>query len=387
MVRQIFKGRVIAAAGPLPGQFTVDKLKIWTSKRKGVFRDDFDDDVTHLLCTQEQFEKKVPRVREALERGKSCHLVHLDWFEFSTVKEKRQPEQLYSMRSIHAKHKAKKREQARIEKGKRDGEKFVNTNFYHIYTDRSNFDYQISITRDDEDTGEMGQRYTLCLWESNASPHLYWFTAKFLKRRGDSQPSYHRPSSCPGKWRAEFDKFQDFFQIKTGINWEDRVTLAMTKPSPYFQYAPPEDGSPVGRRLRFSDSEYCWKINAELRGLPWPRPKETAEMVRDQDVAVNGPIVCDDDEREIPSLGDEEARDQDGSSSDSDEEGAEPQDIGIQGHSQSPPEGMTAKCLEDVSSSVGSPRSDSASQEDSSFSSSQTTLCDSENPSENPLVR
>lgn len=61
MVRQIFKNRVIAAAGPLPGQLTVDNLKRWTSVRKGVFSDDFDQAVTHLLCTEEQFGKKIPR--------------------------------------------------------------------------------------------------------------------------------------------------------------------------------------------------------------------------------------------------------------------------------------------------------------------------------------
>lgn len=61
MVRQIFKGRVLAAAGPLPGQLTVENLKRWTALRKGHFSEDLDDTVTHLLCTRDQFKKKVPR--------------------------------------------------------------------------------------------------------------------------------------------------------------------------------------------------------------------------------------------------------------------------------------------------------------------------------------
>lgn len=61
MPSQIFKGKVFAAAGPLPGQFTVDNLKRWTSLRKGIFLDDFDESVTHLLCTREQWDEKVPR--------------------------------------------------------------------------------------------------------------------------------------------------------------------------------------------------------------------------------------------------------------------------------------------------------------------------------------
>lgn len=60
MPRQIFKNRVIAAAGPLPGQFTVDNLKQWTKQRRGRFQESFDEQVTHLLCTQEQFDTRVP---------------------------------------------------------------------------------------------------------------------------------------------------------------------------------------------------------------------------------------------------------------------------------------------------------------------------------------
>lgn len=77
------------------------------------------------------------------------------------------------------------------------------------------------------------------LWESNAKPHLYWFTAKFLKRKGDSQPVYHRPSRCSGKWRHEMDLFMDFFRIKTGIEWQDRVLREKTMPGSFFQYSPP----------------------------------------------------------------------------------------------------------------------------------------------------
>ncbi|KAK2928517.1 BRCT domain superfamily [Fusarium oxysporum f. sp. vasinfectum] len=241
MVAQIFKGRIIAAAGPLPGQLTVENLRRWTSLRKGVFIEDFDETVTHLLCTKEQFDKKLPKVRKALKLGKGIHIVHCDWFEYSTVKNKKLPEADYSMRSLVAKENAKKREKARIEKGKRNAEKFVNTNLFHLYRDRLNFVYQVDITRDNEFTGEFGQKYSLCLWESNAKPHLYWFTAKFLKHKGSAQPVYHRPSPHEGKWRAQMGLFVDFFKKKTGIDWQDRVSLAQTMPSSYFQYEPPRE--------------------------------------------------------------------------------------------------------------------------------------------------
>lgn len=148
MPRRIFKNLVIAAAGPLPGQLTVDSLRQWTTIRKGVFTEDFDEHVTHLLCTREQFNQKLPRsnsyiiitslnldiqpsdrviVKEALARGKQQHIVHCDWFEISAVNDKKQPERDYSMRSILAKQNAAKRELARIEKGKREGERAVNS--------------------------------------------------------------------------------------------------------------------------------------------------------------------------------------------------------------------------------------------------------------------
>ncbi|KAJ4012190.1 hypothetical protein NW752_004584 [Fusarium irregulare] len=279
MPSQIFKGRVFAAAGPLPGQFTVDNLKRWTSLRKGIFLDDFDETVTHLLCTREQWDNKVPRIKQALKRHKNFPIIHCDWYEFSTVQNKRLPEKDYSMRSLQAKLNAKRREKERWEKGIQQGKKFVNTNFYHLYRDRLNFVYEIDITRDDEMTGDFGQKYTLYLWESNAKPHLYLFAARFLKKKGSTQPSYHRPSPHEGPWRQEMDLFMDFFKKKTGIDWQDRVTLANTQPRAYFQYTPPVRGKPIGRRLRH-DIDYCREINAEILGLPWP-PIENPESSKD----------------------------------------------------------------------------------------------------------
>ncbi|KAL3593743.1 hypothetical protein FPOAC2_08044 [Fusarium poae] len=271
-------------------------MKRWTSLRKGVFLDDFDETVTHLLCTREQWDKKFPRIKQALERHKNFPIIHCDWFEFSTVNDKRLPEKDYSMRSLQAKQNAKRREKERWEKGIQQGKKFVNTNFYHLYRDRLNFVYEVDITRNDETTGEIGQRYTLYLWESNAKPHLYLFAARFLKRKGSTQPSYHRPSPYEGLWQKEMDLFMDFFKKKTGIDWQDRVTLANTQPSAYFQYAPPTDGRPVGRRLRH-DLDYCREINAEILGLPWP-PVENSEGAKDssENEADAGPRPFEDED-------------------------------------------------------------------------------------------
>ncbi|KAK5989170.1 hypothetical protein PT974_10670 [Cladobotryum mycophilum] len=297
MPRQIFKNRVLASAGPLPGQLTLDNLQQWTKIRKGVFSEDFGEDVTHLLCTREQFNQRVSRVKEGLARGKRLHIVHYDWFEFSTVNEKREPERQYSMKNFLAKQNAAKRERARLERGKRQGERGVNPNLFHIYHDRDFFPYQIVITRDDEETGELGQKYTLSLWESNAKPHLYWFTAKFMKKKGTSQSSYHRPSPCSGPWCQEMEYFMEFFRIKTGIEWQDRVLKQGIMSSLFFQYSPPTGGKPIGRRLRFC-YEYCMEVNAQLRGMPWPPVEEkpevqkiTEQIVSDNPTEANLPTI------------------------------------------------------------------------------------------------
>lgn len=63
------------------------------------------------------------------------------------------------------------------------------------------------------------------LYESNARPYLYWFVAKFFKRKGDSQPNYYRPSDTPGLFWREFNLFEHFFEKKTGIPWKKRLIL------------------------------------------------------------------------------------------------------------------------------------------------------------------
>ncbi|KAM0740232.1 hypothetical protein ACQRIT_005416 [Beauveria bassiana] len=300
MPRQIFKNRVLATAGPLPPTITLDNLRTWIPLRKGRFAEAFDDEVTHLLCTHEQFKKRVPLVTKVLKDYKRIHIVHYDWLEFSAVANKRLPEREYSMRNILAKERAEKRERNRQENGRKEGERGVNPTdvpsrvpaLFHIYQDREFFSYQIDLTRNNSDDGEFGQRYALTLWESNAKPHLYWFTAKFMRRKGDPNASYYRPSPCSGKWRHEMDLFLNFFRIKTGIDWQDRVLLAGTTPLSAFQYTPPTGGKPIGRRLRFS-YDCCMELNLEWKQQNLPQEivhkkdseeaEEAVEMAEDYD--------------------------------------------------------------------------------------------------------
>ena len=61
--------------------------------------------------------------------------------------------------------------------------------FFHMYHDNLHFPYQVDITRDDEELGEKGQRYTLCVSNNGASffddplvAHMLVFSSGSLMR-------------------------------------------------------------------------------------------------------------------------------------------------------------------------------------------------------------
>ncbi|KAG9253856.1 uncharacterized protein F5Z01DRAFT_132302 [Emericellopsis atlantica] len=281
MPPQIFKGCVLACAGSLPGQLTPENVKRWTTIRKGTFLRTFDDTVTHLLCTREQFEEqrcvKDTPVKKALDRGKNetkIFILHCDWFEFSASQNKKLPVGEYQLKDRWAYDTAKQREQRRIAQGNRNAERpnYINTNLFHVYRDRVGFYYQFPIHREDTDTGDE-ERYEITLWQSNALPHLYQCTVKHLRRKGDNRPSFLNFTPCAGKFWPQLKYMMDFFQKKTGIEWEDRVLCYNDESRPgKFIYTPPMGGKPVGTRISGDDAEECWRLNAQRRGLPWPTP-------------------------------------------------------------------------------------------------------------------
>lgn len=59
MPKPIFRNLVLCTAGPLEGQYTLEKLREWTKLRKGKFQESFDASVTHLLCTKDQFKARA----------------------------------------------------------------------------------------------------------------------------------------------------------------------------------------------------------------------------------------------------------------------------------------------------------------------------------------
>ncbi|SPQ26141.1 e3e54035-b881-4713-b636-979b6256acb3 [Thermothielavioides terrestris] len=227
--KPIFRGLTIAAAGDLGGgQWTDANIARWVGLREGSFVRDMSEAVTHVVCSADEFKRRGSIVKEALKRLNTCEIVTLDWLEDSMHKRKRLPEDPYSHVQALKRERERERRRLAVLKGLEKAVREVNPYLYHLYRDYTFFEYQV-------------------LHESNnPKPHLYWFVARFYKKKGDPQPKVHRPSHAPGIFAREFALFESFFQIKTGIPWEQRLIKAGTTSKSFFQYQPPTGGKPVG---------------------------------------------------------------------------------------------------------------------------------------------
>ncbi|PNH34916.1 hypothetical protein BJF96_g1827 [Verticillium dahliae] len=219
MAPAIFKNMVLATAGPLPGQFTEENLAMWIKQRK---------------------------VKEAQQKGSRIRVVHYDWFEFSCNRNKKLPEKEYYFDNLLAEERAKRRKQlakARSQRNLAIGEHWINPDLYRVFADVCPFEYQVELFRIFTDNfGTCEEKYVLYLFQSFAKPTLYWFGVKYYKKDDGKRwllKAINRPSPCSRPFYTEFDKFKDFFRLKTGIAWHERITKAGTTERTYFQYTPP----------------------------------------------------------------------------------------------------------------------------------------------------
>ncbi|KAK1750686.1 hypothetical protein QBC47DRAFT_352744 [Echria macrotheca] len=248
--KPIFKSLVLSITGSLGGQWTEPNITRWVTLRGGTVSPIFSESVTHLICSDEEFKRRGSLVRAALRRGdKKCKVVTRDWLEDCMSRNKLLPVKEYSLAEKIRRENARKRREMAVVRGMEIGERGVNPNFYHHYHDLIFFRYEVTISREED-----GARYILSLYESNAKPHMYWFCAKFYKRKGDAQPNYYRPSGTPGSFWREFGAFEAFFEKKTGVRWERRLlgnAVAVVGDGGegmerLFRYLPPTGGKPVG---------------------------------------------------------------------------------------------------------------------------------------------
>ncbi|KAK4174002.1 hypothetical protein QBC36DRAFT_358500 [Triangularia setosa] len=117
---------------------------------------------------------------------------------------------------------------------------------------------------------DRGEKYTVTLYESIATPPLYFFCAKYSKSSTDTLPKYYRPSETPQLFWTEYTHFIEFFHKKTGVEWQKRLLFCGEGKAPvgikrkgkerkvddgegveglergWFKYTSPTGGKPVG---------------------------------------------------------------------------------------------------------------------------------------------
>ncbi|KAK3391770.1 hypothetical protein B0T20DRAFT_64743 [Sordaria brevicollis] len=273
--KPIFRGLNIAISGTFEGQWTDANISKWVNLRAAKFSSQMSEDVTHLVCTKEEFEKKGLKVKEALKRAykkeKKCHLVTLDWLEDSLFANRRLPEDEFSHVASLKALQAKARLEKKIARGVEEEKRSVNENFYHVYFDPTDcFQYEITLVRDDEEMGILGERYVVKLYESNALPHLYQVGVRYYKSKKDTIPKLHRLTDAPGGFWQEYEAFKRFFEIKVGYPWDERLVRGVgSLGNKFFCYQPPTGGKPVG----WTPAEFIPK-----EPTPPPPPAAKAEV-------------------------------------------------------------------------------------------------------------
>ncbi|KAI0417627.1 hypothetical protein F5X98DRAFT_386950 [Xylaria grammica] len=241
---KIFEQCVVSIAGDLDdNSWREEKVKQWVQYWGGAFTPTIDAGVTHLLCTKENFEKKIAPVREAL-RSKVTKIVLRDWLEDSISKKMCLRTLPYQLDTKAKKEAAEKRKLKRIEQMSGNAEKYVDERFWHIYRDSTDFEYQVQLTRINEETGNIGERHLLTLWESDAKPYNYMSTTLYTKSKRKGSRCALQDS--PVNLDAALGRFKSFFKKKANISWDDRIKKRGMAGPEHFHYQPPSGGKPIG---------------------------------------------------------------------------------------------------------------------------------------------
>ncbi|KAK5629646.1 hypothetical protein RRF57_005361 [Xylaria bambusicola] len=276
----ILKNCVVSIAGDLDdNEWREEKVKQWVKYQGGKFTDTIDESVTHLLCTEANYKKKIGPVRAAL-KNKITKIVFRDWLEDSINKKSCLKTLEYQLDAKEQKENAKKRRLEKNQKYSSNAHYFVDERFWHAYHDKTFFKYQIQLTRADEEGNDIREKHLLTLWESNAKPYNYICTTLYTKRRETSKGRF--PES-PVDFDTAFRKFKGFFKKKTNIGWDDRIDKVGTTGPESFQYQPPCGGKPVGiikkRPLPIAEKEKQRNGGSKSKASEAPRKHPREEHV------------------------------------------------------------------------------------------------------------
>ncbi|KAF7864043.1 hypothetical protein EAF04_007008 [Stromatinia cepivora] len=261
-MKPIFSGCKMSLAGDFivehPGpnaeqQWSHEKISKWIQVHGGEYAREVDEYTTHLIVTIKEYKKKSVQVRKAMAMGKRCHIVVIDWLVDCLTSKLNKKRKLvvtgYTLgrviRRLHHTEDQKIKYRQRFEEGVKAGKELCDNRLHHVYTDQTDFEYKVVLTRVLVHGKNKNQKYTVYLFASNAQPSTYMAGAKLTTAY--QSPSYLRDECHPKVFSEAFSDFKAIFKSKTGIEWDDRYEpLPKNHSDTLFRYQRPTLGRPMG---------------------------------------------------------------------------------------------------------------------------------------------
>ncbi|OQE41089.1 hypothetical protein PENCOP_c005G03952 [Penicillium coprophilum] len=224
-----------------------EKIPQWIRANGGQFSRDVNPRVTHLIATKEAFKNNAVSVATA-KKISTVKIVSYDWLEDSLLSATRRPKpegpyllknlmnpekkEVQKKKAIPQSSKRLKEIKAKAPK-RRIADPFIGPKgktkpVRQVYQDKkTNIIYSTTLFRPSKPPVTSREKYQLTIFESIAEPHTYSTYAKF-SRVGTSNVEILAGSRC--KLELAVDKFKQFFQEKTGKEWDERANGKMPPP-------------------------------------------------------------------------------------------------------------------------------------------------------------
>ncbi|CAD6442125.1 a641e0ef-6667-49e0-85f3-6d6de953918b [Sclerotinia trifoliorum] len=261
-MKPIFSGCKMSLAGDFiaehPGpnaeqQWNYEKISKWIRVHGGEYATEVDGYTTHLIVTIKEYKKKSVQVCKAMSMGKRCHIIVIDWLVDCLTSKLNKKKKLavtgYTLgrviRRLHHTEDQKIKYRQRFEEGVKACEELCDNRLHHVYTDQTDFEYKVVLTRVLVHGKNKNQKYTVYLFASNAQPSTYMAGAKLTTAY--QSPCYLRDECRPKVFSEAFSDFKAIFKCKTGIEWDDRYEpLPKNHSETLFRYQRPTLGRPMG---------------------------------------------------------------------------------------------------------------------------------------------
>ncbi|OBT93997.1 hypothetical protein VE01_07121 [Pseudogymnoascus verrucosus] len=251
---KIFAGKVFVLQGDF-GRYPRTHLNIarLIAGHGGCVDSTVTDRTTLLVTTIDEFHKRPPAVEKSISMGKArCRIVQWEYVEDSIFTKNGKPRVISA--NFHEIQSVLKRQNRLSEAKAIYKKKFIegansmkglaDPGLHHVYLDTTGFKYLVVLSRLTKvDQKTRVEKYTLLLFESNASPYTYTVGIKF--NRPGHATTYIKEYMVPSTFDVAFRQFRKFFKIKTGIEWDCRLD-GPGAGEDAFVYVPPGRGEPRG---------------------------------------------------------------------------------------------------------------------------------------------